>query len=124
MNKRQRKKNQKKQDMFISSFCFSYKEVKQLDRMFHEYEVAVRKQNPNYIWDMDFDELEALVGSIPDEYGERSKIVHEDVFKDGVPRLTTEQFTKLYCNNCGTQRCEGIKSEWFDGCKFKDHLSR
>ena len=70
------------------------------------------------------EDLLSYVGQIPDEYAERIKIVHEDVFKDGVPRLTTEQFTQLYCNNCGTQRCEGINSEWFDGCKFKGHLSR
>ena len=38
--------------------------------------------------------------------------------------VSEEQFTKIYCNNCGTQRCEGINSEWFDGCKFKDHLRR
>ncbi len=70
------------------------------------------------------EELLSYVGIIPDEYVERSKIVHEDVFKDGVAHLTSEQFEKLYCNICGSQRCEGVDSEWFDGCKFKDHLSR
>ena len=70
------------------------------------------------------EELLSYVGKIPDEYVERSKIVHEDVFKDGVAYLTSEQFTKIYCNNCSTQRCAGINSEWFDGCKFKEYLSR
>ena len=70
------------------------------------------------------EELLSYVGEIPDEYGERSKIVHEDVFKDGVAHLTPELFEQIYCNTCGTQRCEGINSEWFDGCKFKDHLNR
>ena len=74
--------------------------------------------------DKDWEELLSYVGQIPDEYAARIKIVHEDVFIDGVPCLTTEQFTKLHCNTCGTQRCEGINSEWFDGCQFKDHLSR
>lgn len=100
MNKRQRKKNEKKQEMFIASWVSSYKELKKLDRMFHEYEVSLRKQRPyGHIWDMYFDE-----------------------FDDAL--LTEEQFIKLYCNNCGSQRCEGINSEWFEGCKFKDYLNR
>lgn len=100
MNKRQRKKNEKKQEMFISSFDFSYKAVKKLDRMYHEYEVCMRKQRPfDHILDMDFDEFDEAL-------------------------LTEEQFIKLYCNNCGSQRCEGINSEWFEGCKFKDQLDR
>ena len=36
--------------------------------------------------------------------------------------LTQEEFIQKYCYNCGTQRCEGIGTEWFDGCKFKDCL--
>ena len=37
-------------------------------------------------------------------------------------KLTQEEFIALHCNVCGSQRCEGIGTEWFDGCKFKDHL--
>lgn len=39
------------------------------------------------------------------------------------PKLTQEEFTSLHCSVCGSQRCDGINSEWFDGCKFKDHLN-
>ena len=38
-------------------------------------------------------------------------------------KLTPEEFIALHCHNCGSQRCEGIGTEWFDGCKFKDHLN-
>lgn len=38
--------------------------------------------------------------------------------------LTEHKFIQKYCNNCGSQRCEGIGSEWFDGCKFKDYLNK
>lgn len=37
--------------------------------------------------------------------------------------LTEKEFVQKYCDNCGSQRCEGIGTEWFDGCKFKEHLS-
>ena len=33
--------------------------------------------------------------------------------------MTEKQFVKTYCHNCGTQRCEGIGTEWFEGCKYK-----
>ena len=36
--------------------------------------------------------------------------------------MTEKQFVETYCHNCGTQRCEGIGTEWFDGCRFKEHL--
>lgn len=37
-------------------------------------------------------------------------------------KLTKEEFHNNYCQLCGSQRCEGIDTEWFDGCKYKDHL--
>lgn len=36
--------------------------------------------------------------------------------------LSKEEFYKKYCEICGSQRCEGIDTDWFDGCKFKDRL--
>ena len=33
--------------------------------------------------------------------------------------MNKEQFIKTHCLNCGTQRCEGIDSEWFEGCSKK-----
>lgn len=35
--------------------------------------------------------------------------------------LTKEEFIEQYCRSCGSQRCEGVDSEWFDACrKAKD----
>ena len=33
--------------------------------------------------------------------------------------MNNKQFIEKYCYNCGTQRCEGIGTEWFDGCHYK-----
>lgn len=33
--------------------------------------------------------------------------------------MNKETFIKTHCHNCGTQRCEGINSEWFEGCRYK-----
>lgn len=33
--------------------------------------------------------------------------------------MNNKQFIEKYCYNCGTQRCEGIGTEWFDGCRYK-----
>lgn len=33
--------------------------------------------------------------------------------------MDKEQFIKTHCLNCGSQRCEGIDSEWFEGCSKK-----
>lgn len=37
MNKRKAKKYYKKMELFINSWAFSYREVKQLDRSYHEF---------------------------------------------------------------------------------------
>ena len=38
--------------------------------------------------------------------------------------MNDEKFIETYCHNCGSQRCEGIGTEWFDGNKasFKDAI--
>ena len=33
--------------------------------------------------------------------------------------MNDKQFVEAYCHNCGTQRCEGIGTEWFEGCKYR-----
>ena len=33
--------------------------------------------------------------------------------------MNDKDFEQTYCSNCGTQRCEGIYSEWFEGCKYR-----
>ena len=42
---------------------------------------------------------------------------------DNEQLLTEEEFYKKYCEMCGSQRCEGIGTDWFDGCRFKDRLT-
>lgn len=37
MNKRQKKKNLKKQEAFVSAFVSSYRELREIDRSYHEY---------------------------------------------------------------------------------------
>ena len=33
--------------------------------------------------------------------------------------MNDKDFEQTYCSNCGKQRCEGIYSEWFEGCKYR-----
>lgn len=47
MNKRQRKKNKKKEEMFVASWAFSYKEMKRLSRSYHEYVVDAKRKKWN-----------------------------------------------------------------------------
>lgn len=44
MNRRQRKKKQKKIDLFIESWVSSYRELKEVDRSYHEYVVTMRRK--------------------------------------------------------------------------------
>lgn len=37
-------------------------------------------------------------------------------------RLSAEEFCQEYCLNCGSQQCEGIGTEWFESCCFKNDL--
>ena len=37
-------------------------------------------------------------------------------------QINKEEFIKKYCHQCGTQRCEGPDTEWFDGCQMKKFL--
>ena len=33
--------------------------------------------------------------------------------------MNDKEFIEKYCHNCSTQRCEGIGTEWFEGCRHK-----
>lgn len=37
--------------------------------------------------------------------------------------MTKKEFVETYCKECGSQRCEGVDSIWFDGCGYKDKLN-
>lgn len=59
-------------------------------------------------------------------------VFHEDITSDGIcvscdnklekTKYTEKEFIEKYCHNCGSQRCEGIGTEWFDGCHHKYEL--
>lgn len=36
--------------------------------------------------------------------------------------MNEKQFIETYCNKCGTQRCEGVGTEWFEGCSKRWNL--
>ena len=33
-----------------------------------------------------------------------------------------DEFVEHFCRRCGSQRCEGIGTEWWVACKYADHL--
>ena len=37
-------------------------------------------------------------------------------------KLSAEEFYDKFCSHCGSQRCEGIGTVWFDGCMYKELL--
>ena len=39
-----------------------------------------------------------------------------------IVKLTQEQYIEKYCHNCGSQRCEGIGTDWFEGCRHRYEL--
>lgn len=39
-------------------------------------------------------------------------------------KYTEKEFIEKYCCRCGSQRCEGIGTEWFDGCQYKNNLQK
>lgn len=42
--------------------------------------------------------------------------------KKNCSKLTDDEFVEKYCHNCGSQRCEGIGTDWFDGCQYRNEL--
>lgn len=37
--------------------------------------------------------------------------------------MNKEEFIEKHCKECGSQRCEGIGTAWFDGCPFRGELT-
>lgn len=50
------------------------------------------------------------------DWSEKSEDLSDDT------KLTAEEFKEKYCNDCGSQRCTGPDTEWFEGCQFKKEL--
>ena len=44
MNKRQAKKKQRKEEMFVINFCSSYREAKELDRKYHIFCIESKRE--------------------------------------------------------------------------------
>ena len=55
--------------------------------------------------------IEPIENKIMDMYG-----VDTIEFED------PKEFVQHYCHNCGSQRCEGVGTPWFEGCGYKKHL--
>lgn len=56
MNKRQAKKHKKKMELFAISFVSSYRELKELDRSYHEFVLMCnRKKKCGHIFDLSLD---------------------------------------------------------------------
>ena len=36
--------------------------------------------------------------------------------------MNKEQFYETYCIHCGSQRCEGIDTDWGEGCQYRWNL--
>ena len=56
------------------------------------------------------DESEPIEDKIMDMYGVD---IHE---------YDVDEFVEHFCRRCGSQRCEGVGTEWWVACKHKDHL--
>lgn len=62
MNKRQLKKEKKKEEMFIASWAFSYKDMKRLSRLYHEYAIDAKRKKWDKVW---FDKVVDAWNDIP-----------------------------------------------------------
>lgn len=58
-----------------------------------------------------------------DEYNKGLNDLFEGMIK-AAKQLSKDEFIKNNCHNCGTQRCGGPDTEWFEGCSLKDELKK
>ena len=70
MNKRQRKKNQKKREMFIASWVSSYRELRQEDRWYHEYMLKQERFERRIVEDLGFRDLQDYMEWVVDNCGD------------------------------------------------------
>lgn len=47
------------------------------------------------------------------------KLQHPEDYND---KLSLKEFVEIYCHNCGSSKCEGIGTVWFQDCKYRDRL--
>ena len=53
---------------------------------------------------------------------EKIKKTVDNEFHTPQEKLSKAEFYEKYCSFCGSQRCEGIGTMWFDGCIYKELL--
>lgn len=70
MNKRQRKKNQKKREMFIASWVSSYRKLRQEDRWYHEYMLKQERFERRIAEDLGFRDLQDYREWVVDNCGD------------------------------------------------------
>ena len=61
--------------------------------------------------------LRALLALCAKDYGDA-----ESILKGLSNKLSEDEFINKYCRKCGSQRCEGIGTESFEGCIHKEFL--
>lgn len=74
---------------------------------------------------MCFGEIHLYNGERKD--GKPQEMVDDEAIDDksDIPqqeKLSAEEFYEKFCLNCGSQRCEGIGTDWFEGCEYKELL--
>lgn len=72
-----------------------------------------------------FEDAKALKRIIENQEGYIKELIEENKnLQDKIDSTSKEKkFISKYCNKCGSQRCEGINSEWFEGCIYKNFLN-
>ena len=57
-----------------------------------------------------------------EELFEKLKKTIDNISDTTQKKLSKEEFYDKFCSGCGSQRCEGIGTVWFDGCIYKKFL--
>lgn len=64
MNKRKAKKMRKKQDMFVTSFAKSYREVREHDKAYHEFVIADKRSSKEEDYNSFYDDwIDGVIGN-------------------------------------------------------------
>lgn len=45
-----------------------------------------------------------------------------DMYGVDIHEYDKDEFVEHFCHRCGSQRCEGIGTPWFEECQYKEHL--
>ena len=72
-------------------------------------------------------DIQILAVSNMDIYGEYKPYTLVESEKEFITivldMVRKEEFIEKYCRTCGTQRCEGVDTEWAEGCvHYREHF--